>query len=384
MAIQSKMVADNDPIPTVVQEFFRSLAPAQLSSITKAIVATIPERSTSENRMSFIARNKRTMSPKRPLNGFIAYRAYYSPVFKGATQKSKSGWMKTLWEAEKKRAMWGLLGQAYSDMRDHHTESIAVDKFLAIAVPLLPIIPVDEYLNKMGWIFAVDSSGESVLVRSQEFNEAALDAEYPPVCRLSLRDIVEHCYRQGLVERRRRQRTRQHPLRDALVREGLMTLQAAASAAAGGGGGGTSGGPAGTAAAAAVPQTPPRSCGALTLAVMPQSVTSPATSEQITNGTQNLALAGLSNAASAVSTPSLVADNEHNELEAADLDYLTIEHVIADQQSAYGRTNGPSQAGLHFHPSISPPILGFDPRVIQDDFDPFNLNLFGYDINSHT
>jgi hypothetical protein len=52
-------------------------------------------------------------------------------------------------------------------------------------------------------------------------------------------------------------------------------------------------------------------------------------------------------------------------------DYITIEAVTADQQQAFART----AAALHFHPDISPPILGFDPRVIQDDFDPFNLDL---------
>ncbi|EXJ54290.1 hypothetical protein A1O7_09628 [Cladophialophora yegresii CBS 114405] len=51
--------------------------------------------------------------------------------------------------------------------------------------------------------------------------------------------------------------------------------------------------------------------------------------------------------------------------------YLTIEAVTTDQQHAFES----NAAALHFHPNISPPILGFDPRVIQDDFDPFNLDL---------
>jgi hypothetical protein len=51
--------------------------------------------------------------------------------------------------------------------------------------------------------------------------------------------------------------------------------------------------------------------------------------------------------------------------------YLTIGVVTADQQAAYDRY----PEALHFHPGISPPILGFDPRVIQDDFDPFDLDL---------
>ena len=51
--------------------------------------------------------------------------------------------------------------------------------------------------------------------------------------------------------------------------------------------------------------------------------------------------------------------------------YLTIQAVTADQQAAFER----HPEAVHFHPNISPPVLGFDPRVIQDDFDPFDLDL---------
>lgn len=54
--------------------------------------------------------------------------------------------------------------------------------------------------------------------------------------------------------------------------------------------------------------------------------------------------------------------------------YLTIQAVTDDQQAAYEH----HALALHFHPTISPPILGFDPRIIQDDFDPFNLDLSAY------
>ena len=60
--------------------------------------------------------------------------------------------------------------------------------------------------------------------------------------------------------------------------------------------------------------------------------------------------------------------------------YLTIEAVTADQQAAYERL----EIGFHFHPAM-PQILGFDPRIIQDEFDPFNLDLNAYiDLDNET
>lgn len=53
--------------------------------------------------------------------------------------------------------------------------------------------------------------------------------------------------------------------------------------------------------------------------------------------------------------------------------YLTIAAITADQQAAFEDND----LALHFHPRIQPPILGFDPRIIQDDFDPFDLDFSG-------
>ena len=53
--------------------------------------------------------------------------------------------------------------------------------------------------------------------------------------------------------------------------------------------------------------------------------------------------------------------------------YLTMEAVTADQQAAYERL----EFGFHFHPDM-PPVLGFDPRIVQDDFDPFDLDLSSF------
>lgn len=48
-----------------------------------------------------------------------------------------------------------------------------------------------------------------------------------------------------------------------------------------------------------------------------------------------------------------------------------IDLVTSDQQRAYQST----PAVAHWQPHIQPPILGFDPSTIQDDFDPFSFEL---------
>lgn len=278
------MAASNN-FQTAFAELFKSLSPEQLTALSDSLAAAAKIKTTVANmssgddvsgastpsshgklsraqrRKAVVARTKQ----KRPLNAFIAYRsklqlpaddcaasltslpAYYSPLFKGIPQKQKSGLMREMWGAENKQAMWALLGSAYSDLRDHHQETLPVDKFLSIAVPLLPIVPADKYLLKMGWTLSSDAAGEPILFRDPAFNADILGAEYPPLTNLSLEDIVEHCYNHGLMPRDNRQDPME-VLRENLVADGLMDAPPSAA------------------------PTPPPTCGTLTLAVTPQSV----------------------------------------------------------------------------------------------------------------
>jgi hypothetical protein len=52
----------------------------------------------------------------------------------------------------------------------------------------------------------------------------------------------------------------------------------------------------------------------------------------------------------------------------------TIEQVTADQQQAFDQM----PMAMHFHPGIQPPVLGFDPNMIQDDFDPYSFDADQY------
>ncbi|KAL6241329.1 hypothetical protein RBB50_011802 [Rhinocladiella similis] len=343
---------------------FKSLSAAEVSALNSSLAtiakqqaqmsvgngpATLASKSASKNRRRLLGQHNK---PKRPLNAFIAYRSYYSPLFKTIPQKVKSGLLRMTWAADTKRPMWALLGSAYSDLRDHHDESLALDKFLSLTVPLLPIVPADEYLNKTGWELSADANNaeEPVLVRSPAFNAALLAAEYPQHTSRSVADIVSHCYTQGLLPRSTRKdlgQNRRHMFHNH-------------------------GHHAGTDAGN---HTPPPPCGSLTLAVTPLSsatVDTEASSIEATpevSGDEDVdADAGISN------------NNVNDEAEVPIHDaimssntYLTIAAITADQQAAFEDND----LALHFHPRIQPPILGFDPRIIQDDFDPFDLDFSG-------
>lgn len=109
--------------------------------------------------------------------------------------------MRQLWAAENKRGIFAMLGQAYSDLRDHHDETFSLEKFLETVTPILPIVPVNIYLSKMGWEIENDNNGDAVLKRSKLFSADKLEVEYPNHTNLSVNDIVNHCYNHGLLDR---------------------------------------------------------------------------------------------------------------------------------------------------------------------------------------
>ncbi|EXJ82279.1 hypothetical protein A1O3_06092 [Capronia epimyces CBS 606.96] len=353
-----------------------SLNPAQLSALTASVAAaagaqntppvtagamgaavnlpqsTLPTVQASSN----LPGNRRgsTAVRKKPLNAFITYRTYYSPLFKGLTQKEKSGLLRVMWSADLKKPMWELLGHAYSDLRDHHDETLPVDKFLAVSVPLLPVVAADQYISKMGWELTKNPTGETTLTRSESFNADKVYAEYPAQTNLSMADVVNHCYNEGLLKRgARRSSPRLRPGRRAQVSTGNSLANAASG-------------------------------GSIILAVAPQPVSSPladATTSTATAPTANRAVESETESGSETGEPrdsQARGDEEERvlgQLSVEDITqnpaYLSIQHITTDQQAAF---DGYALA-LHFHPNIQPPILGFDPRIIQDDFDPFDLDL---------
>ncbi|KAK6371725.1 hypothetical protein LTS17_008548 [Exophiala oligosperma] len=306
--------------------------------------AVLSSKSASKNRRRQLLQHNKL---KRPLNAFIAYRSYYSPIFKGIPQKVKSGLLRMTWSADTKRAMWALLGSAYSDLRDHHDESLPLDKFLSLTVPLLPIVSADKYLGKMGWEIstAANNTEEPVLIRSSAFNAACLAAEYPHNTNLSVADIVNHCYTQGLLPKDTRKnlgRNRRYMSPNDGHHAGNQ-----------------------------IPLPP---YGTLTLTVTPHPAATVDAEASSIDPTSEVSSDEDMDVDAGI--PNNVDDEPEVPVHEAIMNgntYLSIATVTADQQAAFEN----NELALHFHPGIQPPILGFDPRIVQDDFDPFDLDFSG-------
>ena len=102
--------------------------------------------------------------------------------------------MGSMWRDDGRKHIWTLIGNAFTDIRDNHTDSVRLDKFLAIIIPAVPIIPADGYLHKMGWELTADAAGAVQLMRSPTYNRAALLAAYPEQTNKSVEELVNHCY----------------------------------------------------------------------------------------------------------------------------------------------------------------------------------------------
>lgn len=61
---------------------------------------------------------------------------------------------------------------------------------------------------------------------------------------------------------------------------------------------------------------------------------------------------------------------------AAYAENLSIETATADVQRALEDYPDKYPYNYHFHPAVDQPILAFDPALIQDNFDPFDLGDF--------
>ena len=67
------------------------------------------------------------------------------------------------------------------------------------------------------------------------------------------------------------------------------------------------------------------------------------------------------------------ADTVNNEASTPYGENLSIKTATADVQRAFEDYPDEYPYNHHFHPAVSQPIVAFNPTVIQDDFDPFNI-----------
>lgn len=256
------------------------------------------------------------------------------------TQKTKSGLMQQMWNAEPNKHIWHLVAKAYTDIRDNHTDHTALDKFLAIVTPALPVVPSHTYLPEMGWKITTHGN-EHTMARDTGFDGDAHAAKYPAHTNMSASDLVKLCYQAGLVRASSRT-TRQ-------VQGNVINMPFAAI-------------PTGAAAPQDTLGDRIFDVSLLNLQSMKYE-TDNSKSDQSLNDTHNADIS------SSAATPVFDFNNLNTQMPH---EYSpSIQTVTADQQQAYMNT----PFALHFHPEIQPPILGFDHKLIQDDFDPFSLDI---------
>ena len=83
------------------------------------------------------------------------------------------------------------------------------------------------------------------------------------------------------------------------------------------------------------------------------------------------------NAGAANGDQAMTDSAEHNfngEASASYGENTSIETATADLQHALEDYPDEYPYAHHFHPAVERPIVAFDPTVIQDDFDPFDIN----------
>ena len=242
--------------------------------------------------------------------------------------------MKDIWTAEPQQHIWALVAKAYTYVRDNHTVHTPLDKFLAVVTPSLPLVPSVNYLAEMGWEVTTEVTGERNMARAVNWNAQDHAAKYPRQTNKSVTDLVGICYQSGLV------RPSSRVNRKMQVETGnIVTMPFAAQ--------------------------PSNQAG--------EARTFDVSSLECRNLVRTLTNVQL--------------DRELNDMlsteDSHDFDFSnmaidmpngyrpSIATVTDDQTHAFENT----PFAIHFHPDVRPPVLGFDPREVQDDFDPFSFDL---------
>jgi Mating-type protein MAT alpha 1 HMG-box len=221
-------------------------------------------------------------------------------------------------------------------------EKISLDKFLTETVGMLGVIPADEYLETAGWKLNVDGQKEYSLLKispSKKIQKTALSTN------LSAADVVAYCYEIGLVKR------------PTLARNNTSAT--------------------GLAMAFAAHLNQPK------LSKVVHKTQSTGASAEKNDSTEevrnhNHPKEGFTDHPQVTSQeePKKACTDPSVSSTAAYAENLSIETATADVQRALEDYPDQYPYNFHFHPAVDQPILAFDPALIQDDFDPFDLRDF--------
>ncbi|CAG8095721.1 unnamed protein product [Penicillium salamii] len=134
----------------------------------------------------------------RPLNSFMIFRSFCSPLFPNIPQKVKSIVISQMWEDDTLKSQWAILAKAYTVLRDHFlVRKPCLKGFVEICVPLIGLANAQGYLDLCGWkIYSEDNSMNLVKIGNSTLSSVFLPNP------LSVKEVVENCLEAGFAEAR--------------------------------------------------------------------------------------------------------------------------------------------------------------------------------------
>ncbi|KAI9655811.1 MAG: hypothetical protein M1821_005246 [Bathelium mastoideum] len=173
------------------------------SAVAPAMAAiTTPgkKRSKKAEGSGVVKKQRKETSAKatRPLNSYMAFRAYYSPIFSNFQQKAISPLLTLLWQGDHFQAKWTILAKAYSKIRDQQGKDNAnLSKFLELVAPFIGIIAPADYLSTMGWKMSEGENG-AALHRETTPDFSSFPAELRTT-NVFVEDVIEYLQQIGYV-----------------------------------------------------------------------------------------------------------------------------------------------------------------------------------------
>jgi len=157
---------------------------------------------------------RRANLPKRPLNSWMAFRCqylintriwanswlgFYARIFTTLQQKDTSGHLTKLWQQDPFKAKWTIVARGYSSIRDHVGKSNApLDIFLKLACPVIGIIGVEDYLEKMKWFVKISPDGHISLHQGSTPNIEVFESHFMHTS-MTERDVINFVASQGYI-----------------------------------------------------------------------------------------------------------------------------------------------------------------------------------------
>nr|AYN77767.1 mating-type protein MAT1-1-1 [Berkeleyomyces basicola] len=175
----------------------------------------VPERSTLppssvtrvRSQSTFINSNRQAakkisigLKGKRPVNAFMAFRAYYQKIFAQFPQKNISPFITKLWRKDPFQSRWMLMASVYSFVRDSiGNKGAKLLTFLDIAAPLMCTPKPEEYLKSLCWMYTANDKGEIQFLQDAVGHDryiALIDDQHIPT---TDQDLLNLCLAHGYL-----------------------------------------------------------------------------------------------------------------------------------------------------------------------------------------